>query len=258
MKNYKGYLIDLDGTMYRGNKRIEGAAEFIQYLYRNDLPYLFVTNNSAYTQEVISEKLNSMGIFSTPKHVFTSSRATAKFIKQQKKAARCFVIGETGLVRALEDQQLNIVDNDCDFVVFGMDRNITYEQLAKACVEVQRGATFISTNSDLIIPTEHGLLPGNGALTSVITASTGVRPIFIGKPEIIIMEEAVFQLNLHKKDILMIGDNYDTDIKAGIQSGMDTLMVLTGVTEKDALSQVEKKPTYQVRHLKLWLEKFSK
>ncbi|MGM8211967.1 TIGR01457 family HAD-type hydrolase [Virgibacillus sp. W0430] len=253
MKNYKGYLIDLDGTMYRGNERIEAAAEFINHLQLNNIPYLFLTNNSAYTQATISEKLNKMGIPSTEEHVFTTSKATAKYILQKKEKARCFVIGEEGLIQALNDEQLVVTDENCDFVISGIDRNITYEKLAKACIEVRNGATFISTNSDVAIPTERGLLPGNGALTSVITVSTGVEPIFIGKPETIIMNEAVSQLNVNKSDILMIGDNYDTDIQAGIQAGIDTLMVFTGVTQYEELPKLKQKPTYHVKNLAEWV-----
>ncbi|MGM8365194.1 TIGR01457 family HAD-type hydrolase [Virgibacillus sp. W0181] len=254
MKNYKGYLIDLDGTMYRGNERIEAAAEFIEHLNTNNIPYLFVTNNSAYTRSFISDKLNKMKIPSSPAHVFTSSNATASFIKQRKEKARCFVIGEEGLVRALQDENLTVVEEDCDFVVTGIDRYITYEKLAKACIEIRNGAKFISTNSDTAIPTERGLLPGNGALTSVITVSTGVQPTFIGKPESIIMEEAVLQLKMKKEDIIMVGDNYYTDIQAGIRAGIDTLMVFTGVTQYEELEQIVQKPTYYVRNLADWFE----
>lgn len=253
-KQYKGYLIDLDGTMYRGNERIETAVEFIDTLSKKGIPYLFLTNNSTSTPEAVSDKLNQMEIKSTPEHVFTSSLATAKYIKRRKVNARCFVIGEAGLYDALERESLTIADEACDYVVFGLDRAITYEKLAQACLAIRKGAEFISTNSDIAIPTERGLLPGNGALTSVLTVSTGKQPIFIGKPETIIMDEALAVLGLAKQDTLMVGDNYHTDILAGIHSEVDTLMVFTGVTPYNDYPNLAKKPTYYVQDLQEWIE----
>lgn len=253
MKRYKGYLIDLDGTMYRGSEAIEGATDFVAALHHKQIPYLFLTNNSAKTQAAISEKLNKMGIRSTSDHVFTSSLATAKYIHDKKAGARCYVIGEEGIHRAMEQEGLTIATDDCDFVVVGIDRNITYEKLANACLEVRNGAKFISTNSDIAIPTERGLVPGNGALTSVIMVSTGVDPIFIGKPESIIMEEALSVLGLRKDETIMVGDNYNTDICAGIHTGVDTLMVFTGVTPLEDLQHLDIQPTYHVKNLKDWI-----
>lgn len=255
MKRYKGYLVDLDGTMYRGIDPIEGAADFVDALNNHDIPYLFLTNNSSKTQGDVSDKLNAMGIKSAPENVVTTSLATATYIKQKKADARCYVIGEEGIHQALEEQGLIITDEDCDFVVVGIDRHVTYEKFAKACLAIRNGATFISTNSDVAIPTERGLLPGNGALTSVITVSTGITPIFIGKPEAIIMEQALQILNLPKRDTLMVGDNYNTDILAGIDAGIDTLMVFTGVTPYEELADLERKPTYHVQRLTEWIEK---
>ena len=145
-----------------------------------------------------------------------------------------------------------MTDEDPDYVVVGIDRTITYEKLAKACIAVRNGATFISTNGDIAIPTERGLLPGNGSLTAVITVSTEVEPIFIGKPESIIMEQALTQLGTSKEETLMIGDNYRTDILAGIHAGIDTLLVHTGVTTKEHLETVEEQPVYTAQTLDEW------
>ncbi|MFD2045157.1 TIGR01457 family HAD-type hydrolase [Ornithinibacillus salinisoli] len=249
MKRYKGYLIDLDGTMYRGNEVIEEAPGFVNTLREKNIPYLFLTNNSSKTPEAVSEKLNQMGIYSTPDHVFTSSMATAKYIKHQKNNARCYVIGETGLYTALDREGLSVTDEECDFVVMGMDRDITYEKLARACLAVRNGAKFVSTNSDIAVPTESGLLPGNGSLTSVVTVSTGEDPIFIGKPESIIMKEALKVLGTDEKETVVVGDNYYTDIQAGINAGIDTLMVFTGLTPYEDLPNLKVKPTYHVENL---------
>ncbi|SFA91226.1 4-nitrophenyl phosphatase [Lentibacillus halodurans] len=253
MKNYHAYLIDLDGTIYRGDEPIEFAGEFVDRLASKGIPYLFLTNNSSKTQAQVSDKLEKMNIRSAPEHVFTSSMATAKHIKQLKRHARCYVIGEEGLYDAMEREGHIVADTDCDVVVLGIDREINYEKLSKACREVRNGATFISTNGDVALPTERGLEPGNGALTSVVTVSTGKQPLFIGKPESIIMEQALEQLGAYRQETLMVGDNYQTDILAGINSGIDTLMVFTGVTTYSDYQTLRQKPSYHVQHLSDWM-----
>ncbi len=251
-QKYKGYLIDLDGTMYRGTELIKEAADFVNELIKLDLPYLFVTNNSSRTPEQVAEKLRSFSIPAAATQVFTTSMATANYIYEQKNEASVYVIGEEGIRTALADKGLAFAEENADYVVVGIDRSISYEKLATACLAVQNGATFISTNGDIAIPTERGLLPGNGSLTSVITVSTQTKPIFIGKPESIIMEQALQVLGTKKSETLMVGDNYDTDILAGMNAGMDTLLVHTGVTTKELLSGYEKKPTYVVDSLDHW------
>lgn len=249
---YNGYLIDLDGTIYVGDERIDAAADFVQHLNRTGIPYLFVTNNSSNTPEFVAKKLTAMDIPAEPRHVITSSTATAKYIRNQQPNARCFMIGEEGLQTALENEGAILAENDCDFVVAGIDHEISYKKYAKAFRAVRNGASFLSTNGDITIPSEGGLLPGNGALTSVISVSTGIDPTVIGKPENIIMEEALKMLGTPKADTLMIGDNYHTDIQAGMQAGIDTLLVLTGVTAYEELDNLPVKPTYHVHGLDEW------
>ncbi|MBU8906566.1 TIGR01457 family HAD-type hydrolase [Desertibacillus haloalkaliphilus] len=251
-KNYKGFLIDLDGTMYRGTEKIDEAVEFVKQLNERDLPYLFVTNNSSKTPEQVATKLVDMGVPTTPQHVFTTSQATANYIADQQKGDAVYVIGEEGIQQAITDKGLKLVEEKADFVVIGIDRTITYEKLAQGCLEVRNGATFISTNGDVAIPTERGLLPGNGSLTSVISVSTGVKPTFIGKPESIIVNQALDVLGTSKEDTLLVGDNYDTDILAGIRADIDTLIVHTGVTTKEHLKTVEIQPTHAVNTLAEW------
>lgn len=253
MTNYKGYLIDLDGTMYRGTEVIPGAAEFIDRLNAAGLPYLFVTNNSSRTPEQVAAKLVEMGIHTTPENVFTTSQATAQFIHEEKPGASVYVIGEDGILQALADKGLTVVDGEvADYVVTGLDRGITYEKLAKACMAVRNGARFISTNGDIAIPTERGFLPGNGSLTSVVTVSTETQPIFIGKPEPVIMEQAMQVLGTTKAETIMIGDYYDTDIRAGINVGIDTLLVFTGVTQPSFLTRYDVQPTHTRNTLFDW------
>jgi 4-nitrophenyl phosphatase len=255
MKQYKGYLIDLDGTMYKGIEKIEAASDFVKALAEKQIPYLFVTNNSSRTPEQVAEKLLEFDIPATKEHIFTTSQATANFISDRKRKASVYVIGEEGLLESIKDKGLQMTDQNPEYVVIGIDREISYEKLATACLAIRNGATFISTNGDVAIPTERGLLPGNGALTSVITVSTSVQPIFIGKPEQIIMEQALKVLGTSLEDTLMVGDNYDTDIMAGMNAGLDTLLVHTGVTTEVMLKSIERKPTYTVGSLEEWIEK---
>lgn len=249
---YKGYLIDLDGTMFRGEEIIDGAREFIDSLHHKTIPYVFITNNSTYSKEMILNKLNRLGIRASEQHILTSAMATAKMIKKSRKQARCFVIGEEGLARALKDENMILTDYECDYVIVGLDRQISYDKLAKACLLIRGGAQFIITNKDAAIPTEHGLLPGNGAIASTIEVSTGIKPVCVGKPEPIIMGEAVKMLGVPRQDVLMIGDNYETDITAGLKANMDTLMVLTGYSTVDDLKYVKNQPTYVRNNLKEW------
>ena len=253
VQKYKGYLIDLDGTMYRGTELIKEAAGFVNRLRERDLPYLFVTNNSSRTPQQVAEKLRDFSIPAEEHQVFTTSMATANYIYDKKHDATVYVIGEEGIKHALTEKGFMLTEDKPDFVVVGIDRQINYEKLSIACLAVRNGATFISTNGDIAIPTERGLLPGNGSLTSVITVSTKTEPIFIGKPESIIVEQALQVLGTDKSETIMVGDNYDTDILAGMNAGMDTLLVHTGVTTKELLKGYPKKPTYVIDTLDEWV-----
>ncbi|MCG3400039.1 TIGR01457 family HAD-type hydrolase [Staphylococcus massiliensis] len=250
VKHYKGYLIDLDGTMYKGSDEIDGAKQFIDYLNANDIPHLFVTNNSTKTPEEVTEKLKAFDIEAKPSEVVTSAMATADEVYKMNPNARVYMIGGKGLETALTEAGLTLKDNeDVDVVTIGLDEHITYEKLAIATLAVRNGATFISTNKDVSIPKERGFLPGNGALTSVISVSTGVAPKFIGKPESAIMNKAMDLIQLDKADVAMIGDLYDTDILSGINAGIDTIHVQTGVSTKDDVLGKDVPPTYSYKDL---------
>nr|WP_263313901.1 TIGR01457 family HAD-type hydrolase [Mammaliicoccus sp. Marseille-Q6498] len=250
MKDYKGYLIDLDGTMYKGSEIIEGAIEFINFLNENNKDYLFVTNNSSKTPAEVAEKLNNMGFNTSSEHVITSAMATAGYISEASPGASVYMVGGSGLNTALNDAGLIVKEDEhVDYVVMGLDVNISYEKLSVACLAVRNGAKFISTNKDVSIPNERGFLPGNGSLTSVVSVSTGQTPIFIGKPETIIMDQAIEKIGLAKEDCVMIGDLYDTDILAGINSKIDTMHVQTGVTTLEEIELKEVRPTYSIKNL---------
>jgi 4-nitrophenyl phosphatase len=252
LKNYKAYLFDLDGTIYRGKEPIPEAVDFVKRLKAVGTPYLFVTNNAARTKEEMASTLQSMGVPTNPENVITSSMATAAYIKEKSPNASVFIIGEDGLLNAIRDAGLSIDSENPDYVVVGLDRELTYEKLALGSIAIQKGATFLSTNPDVAIPTERGLLPGNGAITSVLKVATGVSPIYIGKPEPIIIRQALDMLKLEPAEALMVGDNYNTDILAGMHAGVDTLLVHTGVTRMEDLELVEEQPTYFVESLKNW------
>jgi 4-nitrophenyl phosphatase len=252
MKQYKGYLIDLDGTMYRGEERIDAASRFVTKLAEQEIPHLFVTNNSSKTPEQVSDKLLSMDIPAKPEQVVTSSVAAARFIKKQYGETGVYMIGEKGLKTALEDEGHRLTEEAPEVVVMGIDHEISYEKLANAALAVRNGAAFISTNGDVAIPTERGLLPGNGALTSVVEVSTGQKPVFIGKPESVIVELALEMLGTSLQDTVMVGDNYQTDILAGINAGMDTIIVHTGVTAKDQLGGFKIQPSWSIDSLDDW------
>lgn len=255
VKTYKGYLIDLDGTMYLGTERINEACDFVNALNEKQIPYLFVTNNSSRTPAQVAAKLRDFDIACTEDQVFTTSMATANYMYDLNKGDTVYVIGEEGIRQALQEKGFTIKEENPDFVVVGIDRSVTYEKFAIACLAVRNGATFISTNGDISIPTERGFLPGNGSLTSVVTVSTTVKPIFIGKPEKVIMEQAQKKLGIAKEDTIMIGDYYDTDIMAGMNAGIDTLLVHTGVTTAELLKGYDRKPTYAINSLKEWMER---
>lgn len=254
MKQYDGYLIDLDGTMYLGKESIEAAGPFIQYLSEVDIPYLFVTNNSSKRPMEIIHELQKHGIHATEEQIFTSSMATANHIEEMNRGSSAFVIGEDGLTYALQKKGIKEKSVDPTHVVIGIDRKLTYEKLSQACLAIRNGATFISTNSDAAIPTEKGLLPGNGAITAAVQTSTGVEPLFIGKPSAIIMEQAIEVLGVGR-NVVMVGDNYDTDIQAGIQVGIDTLLVCTGVTKREYTPQLQVQPTHICNDLNEWIKK---
>jgi 4-nitrophenyl phosphatase len=252
MKEYKGYLIDLDGTMYKGTERIEAASDFVKRLRQKNVPYLFVTNNSSRTPAQVAEKLRGFDIPAEEELVFTTSMATANYIYDRTKAASIYLIGEEGIRTALEEKGFQFAGEHADYVVIGIDRELTYEKLAVACLAVRNGAVFLSTNADVALPTERGFMPGNGSITAVVTVSTKTKPIFIGKPESIIVEQALKVLGTNKNETLMVGDNYDTDIMAGMNAGMDTVLVHTGVTTREMLSDYDRKPTYSIDSLDDW------
>lgn len=256
---YKGYLIDLDGTAYLGTDVILSMVEFTNILHRKQIPFKFVTNNSKNTENDVVDKLTAMGYNISPENIVTTARATSNYLWKVNPNRNIYVIGDGGLITALNDNNLTIVNDDdyltADTVVIGLNQNVNYEQFARACLAVRNGAEFISTNPDIALPSERGMLPGNGALTALIATSTNQQPLFIGKPYKYIMEEALSQLQLEANQVAMIGDNYNTDIMAGIQMNMDTIFVETGLTTIAELDEYPIKPTHICKTITEFIDK---
>jgi len=250
---YQGYLIDLDGTIYEGKKRIPAGERFVHQLQERQIPYLFVTNNTTRRPETIQAMLAEQFNIVTPlETIYTASLATIDYMNDLGKDKTVYVIGEDGLKSAIYEAGYVEDTNNPAYVVVGLDTDLTYEKLTIATLAIQKGATFIGTNPDKNIPTERGLLPGAGSLIAMVETATQTQPIFIGKPEAIIMEKAVAHIGLSKEEVLMVGDNYETDIRSGIQNGIDSLLVLSGFTPKAAVPTLPVAPTYVVDSLDEW------
>ncbi|MGX7030714.1 TIGR01457 family HAD-type hydrolase [Vagococcus zengguangii] len=250
---YKGYLLDLDGTIYKGTQSIEGAKEFVERLQAEQLPFLFVTNNTTKTPQAVQKNLASnFDIVVDESSIYTASLATADYLKSLDKGNRVYVIGESGLIDCLLAEGFVWEETTPDFVVVGLDRQFNYDKLVKATLAIQNGALFIGTNPDKNIPTEAGLYPGAGSLVTCLATSTQQEPIIIGKPSSVIMEGALQRMGLEKTDVVMVGDNYETDIQAGIQNDIATLLVLTGFTQPDEVPTLPTAPTHVLTNLAEW------
>lgn len=250
---YKGYLIDLDGTIYRGTEVIPAGRKFVEELQAKQLPFLFLTNNTTKSPETVAARLaNEFDIHVSPEVIYTATLATIDFMLADGKGKKVFIIGEAGLIDLVLEAGFEWEEKEPDYVIVGLDNNVTYEKFVTATLAIQKGATFIGTNPDKNIPTERGLLPGAGSVISFVETATQTPPIYIGKPESIIMDKAVDVLGFEKEEVIMVGDNYETDIQAGIQNGIDTLLVLTGFTKKAEVSSLPTAPTYVLDTLDEW------
>ena len=233
MEDIKNYLTDMDGVIVRGRTLIPGAAEFVQHLRAQGIPFLILTNNSLYTPRDLQVRLRFMGLDVPPEAIFTSALATAQFLHDQRPGGRAYVIGESGLTTALHGIGFILTDQEPEYVVLGETTAYSFERITRAIRFVMAGARFIATNPDTMGPGEGGVVPATGAVAALISAATGVKPYFIGKPNPLMMRTALRTLNAHSEDSVMIGDRMDTDIIAGVESGLRTILVLTGVTTRE-------------------------
>jgi NagD protein len=238
----KGFLIDMDGVIYRSSELIAGAAGFIENLKRSRIPFMFLTNNSQRTRRDVAMKLTRMGIPVEDKHIFTCAMATARFLASQKPHGTAFVIGEGGLLNALHSNGYAIVDRDPDYVVVGEGRTLSFEMLEQAVQMVIDGAKLIATNLDPNCPTKSGTRPGCGAIVSLIEEATGIKAFSVGKPSPVMMRQARKELGMATSETIMIGDTMETDILGGVQMGYRTILVLSGGTRREDLAKYAYQP----------------
>lgn len=238
----KGFICDMDGVIYHGNRILPGVAEFIQWLHEEEKEYLFLTNNSGYTPRELNQKLARMGLDVPEEHFYTSALATAAFLKEQAPGCSVFVIGEAGLLNALYDAGITMNDVNPDYVVVGEGRSYSLDTLTKATNLVLKGAKLIGANSDVSGPIESGIAPACRALIAPIEMATGTQAYFCGKPNPLMMRTGLRLLDVHSGDAAMIGDRMDTDVIAGIESGLDPILVLTGVTSREDIDRYPYRP----------------
>ncbi len=237
-----GYLIDMDGVIYRGPELIPGAAEFVKQLTATRTPFLFLTNNSQRTRRDVSTRLNRMGIPVEERHIYTCAMATARFLAEQKPNGTAYVIGEGGLLNALHINHYSIVDHDPDYVIVGEGRMLSFEVIERAVQFVANGARLIATNPDPNCPTAGGIRPGCGAIVAMIEKATGRRAFSLGKPSPVMMRAARKELDLDTASTTMIGDTMKTDILGGVQMGYRTVLVLSGSTRREDLARYAYQP----------------
>lgn len=232
-----GYLIDMDGVIYRGSTLIPGAARFISGLREANVPFLFLTNNSQRTRRDVATKLQRLGIDVEEEHVFTCAMATARFLARQKPRGTAFVIGEGGLQTALHNNGYAVVDKDPDYVVVGEGRTLNFEMVEAALGMIMGGAKLVATNPDPNCPTQSGMRPGCGAVVAMLEAASGARAFSVGKPSPVMLRDARKELGLTTDQTIVIGDTMETDILGGVQLGFKTVLVLSGGTRREDLAR---------------------
>ncbi|MCU0878597.1 MAG: HAD-IIA family hydrolase [Pirellulaceae bacterium] len=237
-----GFLIDMDGVIYRGKQLVPGADQFIGQLLEREIPFAFLTNNSQRTRRDVAAKLVRMGIRVTESHIFTCAMATARFLALQKPRGTAYVIGEGGLLQALYQNGYAIVDDDPDYVVVGEGRTFNMEIVEQAVRMILRGSKLISTNIDPNCPTSQGLRPGCGAIVAMLETATGFKALSVGKPSPVMMRAARKELGLATDETIMIGDTMETDILGGVSMGYRTVLTLTGSTRQEDLVRYAYRP----------------
>jgi NagD protein len=242
VRGKSGFLIDMDGVIYHGNQLIPGVTEFLQWLEAGKKQFLFLTNSSERSPRELKQKLARLKIEVEESHFYTSALATAAFLASQRPNGSAFVIGEAGLTNALYDAGFTMNDVNPDYVVVGESKMYTYDKISHAIQLVLKGARLIGTNPDLTGPTEQGIVPATGALMAPIELATGSKAYYVGKPNPVMMRHALKQLDCRREDAVIVGDRMDTDIIAGIESGIETVLVLSGVTSEADLRRFAYRP----------------
>ena len=246
MNTIRNFITDMDGVLVRGRQLVPGADQFLARLDELGREYLVLTNNPLYTPRDLAHRLHSLGLAIPPERLYTSAMATASFLQSQRPDGTAYVIGESGLTQAIHDIGYVITDIEPDYVVLGETKAYNYELITKAVRLIDAGARFIATNPDVSGPTEAGIVPGCGAMAALIEKATGKMPFFVGKPNPLMMRSALNYLDVHSEDSVMVGDRMDTDIVAGVESGMRTILVLSGVTSAAEVERYPYRPTWVV------------
>ncbi len=240
----KGFICDMDGVIYHGNEILDGVSEFVNWMIEHDKKFVFLTNSPERTPHELSMKLERMGLRVSADHFYTSAMATAEFLHSQAPGCTAYVIGEAALSKALYDKGIYMNDINPDYVVIGETRTYCFEKIEKAIALVNHGAKLIGTNPDTIGVTEKGIMPATGSLVAPIEIATGKKSYFVGKPNPLMLRHGLRMLGCHSSDIAFIGDRMDTDIIAGIESNVDTVLVLSGVTSLEDINNFPYRPKY--------------
>ncbi len=240
----KGFICDMDGVIYHGSRILDGVADFVNWMIANDKKFVFLTNSPERTPHELSMKLERMGLSVGPEHFYTSAMATAAFLHSQAPGCTAYVIGEAALTKAMYDQSIYMNDVNPDYVVLGETRTYCFEKLEKAIELVNKGAKLIGCNPDTVGVTEKGIMPATGSLVAPIEIATGKKAYFVGKPNPLMLRQGLNKIGCHSSDIAFIGDRMDTDIIAGIESNIDTILVLSGVTAMEDIDNFPYRPKY--------------
>jgi 5'-nucleotidase len=231
-REIRSWLMDMDGVLVHEESAIPGADEFVGRLRSQGIPFLVLTNNSIYTQRDLAARLRSSGIDVPEESIWTSALATARFLEDQRPGGSAFVIGEAGLTTALHNAGYTLTERSPDYVVLGETRTYSFERITQAIRLVATGSRFIATNPDATGPSVDGPLPATGSVAALISRATGVEPYFVGKPNPLMMRSALNAIDAHSESAAMIGDRMDTDVVCGLEAGMHTVLVLTGLTTR--------------------------
>jgi NagD protein len=236
------WLTDMDGVLVREEHALPGAAEFLGRLIERGRPFLVLTNNSIFTPRDLAARLAQSGLQVPEKAIWTSALATARFLDDQLPRGSAYVIGEAGLTTALHEVGYTLTERSPDFVVLGETRTYSFEAITKAIRLIVAGARFIATNPDVSGPSAEGPMPATGSVAALITTATGSSPYFVGKPNPMMFRSALNQIEAHSESTVMIGDRMDTDIVAGIEAGLDTILVLSGSTRREEVERYPYRP----------------